>query len=80
MGVCGYGLIFFELFGLGHLLRLFLPPTISIDLLWYGLYFGILGRDCAEVASDWMVRFVNIQHISNQVHADTEICRNEHPG
>ena len=27
-------------------------PTL---LLWYGLYFGILGRDCAEIASDWMV-------------------------
>jgi hypothetical protein len=25
-------------------------------LLWYGLYFGILGRDLAEVASEQMVR------------------------
>ena len=24
--------------------------------MWYGLYFGVLGRDCAEVASDRMVR------------------------
>lgn len=33
-----------------------LPKDAAIDLLWYGLYFGVLGRDCAEVASDRMVR------------------------
>jgi hypothetical protein len=29
---------------------------LSLLLLWYGLYFGILGRDLAEVASEQMVR------------------------
>ena len=28
---------------------------LSLVLLWYGLYFGILGRDLAEVASEQMV-------------------------
>jgi hypothetical protein len=36
--------------------RLILPQGTSLTLLWYGLYFGILGRDCAEVATDRMVR------------------------
>lgn len=30
---------------------------LSLLLLWYGLYFGILGRDLAEVASEQMVRW-----------------------
>jgi hypothetical protein len=29
---------------------------LSLLLLWYGLFFGILGRDLAEVASEQMVR------------------------
>lgn len=29
---------------------------LSLLLLWYGLYFGILGRDLAEVATEQMVR------------------------
>jgi hypothetical protein len=28
---------------------------LSLVLLWYGLYFGILGRDLAEVSSEQMV-------------------------
>lgn len=31
-----------------------LLPLVSPLLLRYGLYFGILGRDCAEVAADRM--------------------------
>ena len=38
------------------LLRPLLAQTTALVLLWYGLYFGILGRDAAEVASDRMVR------------------------
>ena len=46
-----------EVVGIGHLFRLIhVPPDLALDLLWYGLYFGVLGRDCAEVASDRMVR------------------------
>lgn len=54
IGVTGYLLILSEFFGLGPLLRLLLPKNFALDVLWYGLYFGILGRDCAEVAADRM--------------------------
>ena len=55
-GLAGYLLLIVEMSGLGVLLRPLLAPTTALVLLWYGLYFGILGRDAAEVASDRMVR------------------------
>ena len=55
-GLAGYLLLVVEMSGLGVLLRPLLAPTTALVLLWYGLYFGILGRDAAEVASDRMVR------------------------
>lgn len=56
IGVTGYVTLVLELFGFARYFdAIGLVATPSV-LLWYGLYFGILGRDCAEVASDWMVR------------------------
>ena len=55
VGVAGYGLLMLELFGVGALLRPLLSPKLGFQVLWYGLYFGVLGRDCAEVVSDTMV-------------------------
>ncbi|PNW85410.1 hypothetical protein CHLRE_03g185100v5 [Chlamydomonas reinhardtii] len=52
VGVTGYCMVLAELFGMGPLLHLLLPKDLPIDLVWYGLYFGILGRDCAQVATD----------------------------
>lgn len=53
-GVAGYLLLLVELFGGGPMLALVMPPGVSLMVLWYGLYFGVLGRDVAEVASDQM--------------------------
>ena len=55
VGFGGYILLILELFGIGLLLRPVLSPILSIQMLWYGLYFGVLGRDCAEVVSDTLV-------------------------
>jgi len=52
VGVCGYALLVLELLGVTALLEALLPRGTAFILLWYGLYFGILNRDCAEVASD----------------------------
>ncbi|GFR41018.1 hypothetical protein Agub_g1450 [Astrephomene gubernaculifera] len=52
VGVTGYAFVLAEMFGLGPLLHLLFPKDLAIDLVWYGLYFGILGRDCAQVATD----------------------------
>lgn len=55
VGFGGYVLLILELFGVGMLLRPLLSPILCIQMLWYGLYFGVLGRDCAEVVSDTLV-------------------------
>ena len=53
-GLMGYVTMIFSLMAL--------PPAISewvgpfgLMMTWYGLYFGILNRDCAEVAATRMV-------------------------
>ena len=54
-GMLGYFLLVLEIIGIGALIRPVLPVTASLQLLWYGLYFGVLGRDFAEVVSDTLV-------------------------
>jgi RING finger protein 121 len=55
VGMTGYFMLVLDMFGIGFLLARFVEPGLSLILLWYGLYFGILGRDLAEVASEQMV-------------------------
>lgn len=55
IGMIGYVTFVLELFGFARFFDAIGLATTPSVLLWYGLYFGILGRDCAEVASDWMV-------------------------
>ncbi|KFM28282.1 RING finger protein 121 [Auxenochlorella protothecoides] len=54
LGLAGYVLLLMEALGSGPLLRAFMSPSTCLSVLWYGLYFGILTRDAAEVASDRM--------------------------
>lgn len=61
MGVTGYAIVlmdFFnvpELFGLSHKLAYY-----GGLLLFYGLYFGVLGRDCAEMCATRMASIMGI--------------------
>ena len=56
IGACGYGLFLLDLLGLQKLTAMIFGKDTSILMLWYGLYFGILGRDTAEVAFSGLVR------------------------
>lgn len=47
----GVALVVGNFFGLGLLESLFFSPDTQILLFWYGVYFGVLTRDCAEVSS-----------------------------
>ena len=67
LGVAGYVLVIAEVMGVGALMRPILPPSLPLSLLWYGIYFGILGRDCAEVAADRMVSRSQEQQILKHI-------------
>lgn len=54
VGGTGYAMLLLELLGAAPVIGLLFGQGSSFTLLWYGLYFGILGRDAAEVASDRM--------------------------
>jgi RING finger protein 121/175 len=55
IGATGYALFLLELLGAGVLVKMIFGQFTSFVLLFYGLYFGILGRDAAEVASSGLV-------------------------
>ena len=54
VGLAGYVLLLIFFLSPGLLRAHVLPAGLPFTLLWYGLYFGVLGRDSAEVASDRM--------------------------
>lgn len=55
IGILGYALLILEGVGLGLLVGSWWPDGISLMFIWYGLYYGVLGRDLAEVAGNRMV-------------------------
>ncbi len=62
MGIIGYFVIMFTLFGLNMLFLV--KPQVAMDfgllLLFYGLYFGVVSRDFAEVCSDKMASRIGV--------------------
>lgn len=80
IGVVGYVLVLLEIFGLGPVMRLVLPKDLALDLVWYGVYFGIMGRDCAQVASDGLaVQLGNegrqlVSRVNNCGVCGSELC------
>ena len=62
MGIIGYLVIMFTLFGLNVLLLI--KPQVAMDfgllLLFYGLYYGVVGRDFAEVCADKMAARIGV--------------------
>ena len=64
IGIVGYLCIMFTFFGLNILLMV--KPQIAMDfgllLLFYGLYYGVVGRDFAEVCSDKMASHIGVRY------------------
>lgn len=50
--MAGYIILLASVLTAGMFVLPIINPGFGIILLWYGLYFGVLNRDCAEVASD----------------------------
>ncbi|KAF8065963.1 rnf121 [Scenedesmus sp. PABB004] len=77
VGMAGYALLVLDMFGVGLLLARWVEPGLSLVLLWYGLYFGILGRDLAEVASEQMANVIGSgKRLTSSVNA-CGICGGE---
>ncbi|KAF3841242.1 hypothetical protein F7725_007104 [Dissostichus mawsoni] len=59
-GIAGYTVVMFTLFGINLIFRI--KPEDAMDfgvsLLFYGLYYGVLGRDFAEMCADFMASTV----------------------
>ncbi|XP_005096944.1 RING finger protein 121 [Aplysia californica] len=59
-GIIGYLIIMFTIFGLNMLVLV--KPQVAMDfgllLLFYGLYFGVVSRDFAEVCADIMASHI----------------------
>ena len=51
-GIAGYAGLVLSMFLAAFGLPALLSDGAGLTLLWYGLYFGVLGRDAAEVAAD----------------------------
>ncbi|XP_009894055.1 PREDICTED: RING finger protein 121-like, partial [Charadrius vociferus] len=65
-GIVGYMAVMFTLFGLNLLFRI--KPEDAMDfgisLLFYGLYYGVLERDFAEMCADYMASTIGFYSAS----------------
>ena len=63
LGVVGYLILLLVFTGVG----LFLPVTpdvileFGVTLVFYGVYYGVMGRDCAEVCVDFMAASMTVR-------------------
>jgi RING finger protein 121/175 len=74
IGAVGYFALLLDMLGAGQMLY---PKSTAITMLWYGIYFGVLGRDTAEVASDQMASSMAYGRSLTNTVTNCGICRNE---
>lgn len=62
LGLIGYVIITTAFFGLSLVFNT--PPQIWMDVgilfVFYGLYYGVLGRDIAEICADKMASHIGV--------------------
>ncbi|XP_075268726.1 E3 ubiquitin ligase RNF121 [Opisthocomus hoazin] len=78
-GIVGYMAVMFTLFGLNLLFRI--KPEDAMDfgisLLFYGLYYGVLERDFAEMCADYMastIGFYSASGMPTKHLSPTAVC------
>lgn len=75
LGIVGYIIMMMAFFGLNFVFNH--PPQIWMDVglvwLYYGLLFGVLGRDLSEICTDKMAANIGVgQHC--HYHARVRFC------
>ena len=71
IGIAGYLTLLLFFTGVGFLLP-FEPDTVmeaGVTLVFYGVYFGVMGRDCAELCVDYMAASITVSCLYSK-------CRN----
>lgn len=62
LGIIGYIIMMFTFFGLNFVFNQ--PPNVWMDVgllfVFYGLYYGVLGRDVSEICTDKMAAHVGV--------------------
>ncbi|KFR08659.1 RING finger protein 175, partial [Nipponia nippon] len=66
IGIVGYLAIMFTILGFNLLFRIESGDSVNfaVTLLFYGLYYGVMGRDLAEICSDNMASTIGFYSIS----------------
>jgi len=62
LGIIGYILILFTFMGINMIFDIKSPVWMDWGtlLIFYGLYFGVLGRDIAEICADKMASHIGV--------------------
>merc|ERR1711865_56585 len=74
LAVFGYACILSNIFGLSFVFHVH-QTVASVGMLstFYGLYFGLMGRDCAELCAEFMARSVGVSK-AQQKYYDSSRC------
>jgi len=54
IGLAGYAIAMFDVIGFLTIFRGYISGTTGWMMLFYGLYYGVLGRDCASFCASYM--------------------------
>ncbi|XP_041051030.1 RING finger protein 175 isoform X2 [Carcharodon carcharias] len=78
VGIVGYLAVMFTMFGFNLFFRIKTEDSMDfgVILLFYGLYYGVMGRDFAEICSDYMastIGFYNCGSMPSRNLSD-DIC------
>ncbi|XP_064796922.1 RING finger protein 175 isoform X3 [Oncorhynchus masou masou] len=65
VGVIGYLVIMFTMFGFNVFFRIKAEDSMDVGviMLFYGLYYGVMGRDFAEICSDYMASTIGYYNV-----------------
>ncbi|XP_064878084.1 RING finger protein 175 isoform X2 [Oncorhynchus nerka] len=65
VGVIGYLVIMFTMFGFNVFFRIKAEDSMDVGviMLFYGLYYGVMGRDFAEICSDYMASTIGYYNL-----------------
>jgi hypothetical protein len=50
---------------------------VGLLFVFYGLYYGVLGRDIAEICADKMASHIGVSALSSQKFIDIYVCNEQ---